>query len=342
MSERSRGTARRILLGTVAASAAVAAGAVVRSRRAQAAHALGAEPNAALRDPILHPETIPVVSADGHPIHTLAYGDPDAPVIVLSHGWTCSTQFWYPQVNALADEFRVVTYDQRGHGRTGLGPTPLAPALLGDDLDAVLSATVPEGRKAVVVGHSMGGMSIMSWALKYPERVQQKARAVMLASTGPDRLVAETTVIPLPKRAPAVPVPVGRAILGSKAPLIAPSPLTRRGVQYVAMAAGSTREEIDFCVRIVQDCSPATRGGWGRALSTLDIGASLDNLTVPTTVLVGTADRLTPPVHSVRMSDRLDAAGHLQRLIRLPGIGHMSTIEAPAAVNAEIVRLARL
>ncbi|MFC9787404.1 alpha/beta fold hydrolase [Rhodococcus sp. NPDC127528] len=333
---------RRILLGTAVAGAAVAAGAVVRSRRAQAERALGVEPNQALRDPIRRPETIPVVSADGHPIHTLAYGDPDAPVIVLSHGWTCSTQFWYPQVNALADEFRVITYDQRGHGRTGLGPTPLDPILLGDDLDAVLSATVPEGRKAVVVGHSMGGMSIMSWALKYPERVQEKASAVMLASTGTDSLVAETTVIPLPKRAPAVPVPVGRAILGSKAPMVAPSPLTRRGVQYVAMAAGSTREEIDFCVRIVQACSPATRGGWGRALSTLDVGASLHNLTVPTTVLVGNADRLTPPVHSVRMSDTLDAAGHLERLIRLPKIGHMATIEAPDAVNAEIARLARL
>lgn len=117
------------------------------------------------------------------------------------------------------------------------------------------------------------------------------------------------------------------------------TPLNRRGIQYAGMAPGSTRDEVDFCMRIVQECSPATRGAWGRALSTLDIGASLDQLTVPTTVVVGTADRLTPPIHSVRMSDRLDAAGHLERLIRLPGIGHMSTVEAPAEINAEIRRL---
>lgn len=340
MSVSSGASARRWFVGAAAVAAVAGVGAVVRSRRA-AVSALPDEPNPALADPILHPETVPVVSADGHPIHVLAYGDPGAPPIVLSHGWTCSTAFWYPQINALADEYRVIVYDQRGHGRTGIGPTPLTPELLGDDLDAVLAATVGDGQKAVVVGHSMGGMSIMSWALKYPDHVANMASAVMLASTGSDHLVAETTIIPRPKRGPAIPVPVGTAILGSKAPLIA-SPLTRKGVQYVALAPGSTRQEVDFCVRIVRECSPATRGGWGRALSTLDIGASLDHLTVPTTVLVGTADRLTPPIHSVRMSERLDADEHLSRLIRLPGIGHMSTVEAPAEVNAEIRRLRQL
>lgn len=340
MSVRSGATARRVLVGAAAVAAVAGAGAVARSRRATTSRPPGVS-NPALADPILHPETVPVVSADGHPIHVLAYGDPAAPPIVLAHGWTCSTEYWYPQINALADEYRVVVYDQRGHGRTGRGASPLTPDLLGDDLDAVLAATVRDGRKAVVVGHSMGGMSIMSWALRYPERVAELASAVMLASTGVDRLIAETTVLPLPKRAPAVPLPVGRAILGSTAPLIS-TPLTRRGIQYVAMAPGSTRQEVDFCARIVRDCAPATRGGWGRALSTLDIGDALDHLTVPTTVLVGTADRLTPQVHAVRMSERLDADDHLARLIRLPGIGHMSTVEAADVVNAEIRRLRRL
>lgn len=321
------------------AAGAAGAGAVVAARRAK--QVVTAEPNPAFAAPILHPETVRVFSSDGHPIHVLAYGDPEAPPIVLSHGWTCSTTFWYPQINALADDYRVVVYDQRGHGRTGIGTTPLTTDLLGDDLDAVLSATVTDGRKAVVVGHSMGGMSVMSWALRHPERVNEMVSAVMLASTGADRLIAETTLIPLPKRLPPLPVPVGRAILGSRAPLVQ-SPLTRHGVRYVALAPGSSREAVDFCVDIVRECAPATRGGWGRALSTLDVADALDNLTVPTTVVVGTADRLTPPIHSVRMSERLDAADHLSRLIRLPGVGHMSTIEAADEVNAEIRRLRAL
>ncbi|MFD4181679.1 alpha/beta fold hydrolase [Rhodococcus sp. NPDC058514] len=342
MTAQSRGSMRRILVGAAAGAAIVGVGAAVKARRGKTpVRLVDGEPNVAFRDPSQQPEVIPVTSADGHRIHVLAYGDPEAQPVVLSHGWTCSTSFWYPQVNALADKYRVITYDQRGHGRTGLGTGRLSTDLLGDDLAAVLAATVTGDKKAVVVGHSMGGMSIMSWALRYPEQVQAKASAVLLASTGPDRLVAETTVIPLPRRLPPVPTPVGKVILGSRAPLIA-SPLTRKGIQYVAMAAGSTREEIDFTARIVMDCKPRTRGGWGAALSGLDIGASLDNLTVPTTVLVGDVDRLTPPVHSVRMSDILDEAGHLQRLIRLKGIGHMTTIEAPAAVNAEIERLLSL
>jgi pimeloyl-ACP methyl ester carboxylesterase len=332
-------SSRRILVGTAALAAV--AGAAVAVRRRKAAARLSAEPNPALADPMSHPEELSVVSADGHRIHVLAYGDPSAPPIVFAHGWTCSTAYWYPQINDLADDFRVVVYDQRGHGRSPIGPSRLDPELLGDDLDAVLEATVPSGSRAVVVGHSMGGMSIMSWALKYPQRVQEKVAAVMLASTGSDRLVAETTVIPLPKRVPALPVPVARAILGSTVPLIE-TPFTRRGLQYVALAPGSSREEVDFCARIVRDCPPATRGGWGRALSTLDIGDALDNLTVPTTVVVGTADRLTPQSHAVRMADRLDAHDHLARLIRMPGIGHMSTIEAAGEVNAEIRRLRAL
>lgn len=338
MSVRLSASARWMLVG--AAAGAVGVGALVAGR-ARRGTVLPAEPNPALAAPIHHPDIVPVISSDGHPIHVLAYGDPTAPPIVLAHGWTCSTAYWYPQINDLAGDFRVVVYDQRGHGRSGLGPTPLTPDLLGDDLDAVLAATVPEGQKAVVVGHSMGGMSIMSWALRHPERVSEKASAVMLASTGSDRLIAETKVIPLPRRVPPLPVPVGRAILGSKVPLVA-TPFTRRGVQYVALARGSSREEVDFCVGIVRDCSPATRGGWGRALSALDVGASLDHLTVPTTVVVGTADRLTPQTHAVRMSERLDADDHLARLIRLPGIGHMSTVEAAAEVNAEIRRLRQL
>lgn len=340
MSVRSRVSARQLLVGAAVGAAFAGAVAAARSRRT-VARSLSDEPNPALADPILHPEALDVVSADGHRIHALAYGDPDAPPIVFAHGWTCSTTFWYPQINALADDHRVIVYDQRGHGRTDIGPTPLTPELLGDDLNAVLSAAVTDGRKAVVVGHSMGGMSIMSWALKYPERVQQMASAVLLASTGPDRLLDETTVIPRGKRAPVVPAPVARAILGSTVPLIE-TPFTRRGLQYVALAPGSTRQEVDFCARIVRDCAPATRGGWGRALSTLDVGDALDNLTVPTTVLVGTADRLTPQGHSVRMADRLDAHDHLSRLIRLPGIGHMATVERPDEVNAEIRRLRSL
>ncbi|MGZ4575658.1 MAG: alpha/beta fold hydrolase, partial [Mycobacteriaceae bacterium] len=63
------------------------------------------------------------------------------------------------------------------------------------------------------------------------------------------------------------------------------------------------------------------------------------SLRAPTTVLVGSADRLTPPSHAKRLAEALERDGHLDRLVELPGVGHMSTVEDVPAVNAEIRRL---
>ncbi|WP_430335734.1 alpha/beta fold hydrolase [Rhodococcus sp. ACT016] len=326
----------------IGVAGAVGAAAVVSRRRASTSETVPYQDQAALfAAPRLEPEIIPVVSADGAELHVRAYGSPDADPIVLSHGWTCSADFWNPQVNALAEKYRVITYDQRGHGRSGIGSTPLSPDVLADDLAAVVGATVRDGRKAEIVGHSMGGMSVVAWARKYPEQVDRYAHSVLLASTGTDSLVAETTVVPLPQRFPRLPVPVGRAVLGSAMPMPA-SRVTTRAIKYIAMAPGSTPAEVDFCGRIVSECHPRTRGGWGAALSTLDITDGLKNLRVPTTVMVGTADRLTPPSHARRLAQLLDDADNLERLIVLRDIGHMTSVEAVADFNAEVERLRRL
>ncbi|QBJ95770.1 alpha/beta hydrolase [Rhodococcus sp. ABRD24] len=338
MTARNRHKALWLLIGA-AGLGAVAGGAVVALRARRVAATAGSEAEASLFDtPDLEPEIIPVTTADGAELHVRAYGSPDADPIVLSHGWTCSADFWNPQVNALAGKYRVITYDQRGHGRSGIGNAPLSPDVLADDLAAVLAATVRDGRKAEIVGHSMGGMSIVAWAGRYPEQVQQYASSVLLASTGTDSLIAETTVIPLPQGFPRVPVPVGRAVLGSVMPMPT-SPLTARAIKYVAMAPGATPAEVEFCERIVSECHPRTRGGWGAAISTLDIKDGLKNLDVPTTVMVGTADRLTPPSHARRLAQALDDAEHLERLIVLKGVGHMTSVEAIDEFNAEVERL---
>ena len=323
------------------AGVVTAAAVVARSRSAARTAPTGENQVGLFATPRLEPEIVPVVSADGTELHVRAYGSPDADPIVLSHGWVCSTEFWNPQVNALAEKYRVITYDQRGHGRSDIGSAPLTPDVLADDLAAVLAATVRDGRKAEIVGHSMGGMSIVAWARRHPEQVERYAQSVLLASTGTDSLVAETTLIPLPQRFPRIPVPVGRAILGSAMPMPA-SPMATRAIKYIALAPGSTPAEVAFCERIVTDCHRRTRGGWGAALSTLDITDGLKNLTVPTTVLVGTADRLTPPSHARRVAQILDDADYLERLIVLRDIGHMTSVEAVDEFNAEIERLRSL
>ena len=105
-----------------------------------------------------------VRSDDGTLLHVEVRGPEDGPTVVFSHCWSTSLASWGPVVRELDPNLRVVLYDQRGHGRSqvpltkaGYGPHKLA-----DDLCAVLEATVPEGRRAVVAGHSMGGMTIMA------------------------------------------------------------------------------------------------------------------------------------------------------------------------------------
>ncbi|MFZ2178774.1 MAG: alpha/beta hydrolase [Rhodococcus sp. (in: high G+C Gram-positive bacteria)] len=343
MTSSSRTTALGALVGVTGVGAAFAMGAAFRRRRATRGLTLSSEvpPNELLQTPTHDFEVTEIVTDDGATLHVRAYGPEDGHPIVFSHGWTCSIEYWHPQVNALASEYRVITYDQRGHGRSTVGTLPLGPDVLAHDLGEVLKVTVREDRKAVLVGHSMGGMSIMAWAGRYPHHVKKYASAVLLASTASDRLIAETTVIPLPNRFPRVPVNVGRAILKTPMPLVS-SPVITRAIQYVSMSPNATPAEVQFCENIVRGCHPRVRGGWGAALSALDINHALDKLEVPSSVLVGSMDRLTPPVHAHKLARVLEEAGNLARLIVLPGVGHMTSVESVDEFNKEIVRLRNL
>lgn len=289
-----------------------------------------------------------VVSADGTRIHIEEYGRADGPPLVLSHGWTCSTLFWAPVVRALAADFRVIAYDQRGHGRSasprsraGYGTTQLA-----DDLEAVLTAVLPggaslgtgdayDGEKAVLVGHSMGSMTIM--AASGRTAVQDRTAAVLMTSTGSARLLGSTQVLPPRFSSQRLRRAFHRQLLVSRLPLGPVNPVSRAALKYGVMAAGSTRAQVAFSARIVHACGSRQRSEWGRVLAALDLDAELAALTAPTAVLVGTADKLTPPVHAHGMAAALP---NCTDLIELPGLGHMTPIEDAAAVVAAVRQLA--
>jgi pimeloyl-ACP methyl ester carboxylesterase len=108
------------------------------------------------------------------------------PTVVLVHGFALTMQCWVLQRRALIHSgFRVVTYDQRGHGRSGQPSlASCTVAQLGRDLAAVMDAACPSG-PVVLVGHSMGGMSGMSYAGQHPDVVRERVLAVALVSTSP-------------------------------------------------------------------------------------------------------------------------------------------------------------
>ncbi|KOX29123.1 MULTISPECIES: alpha/beta fold hydrolase [unclassified Streptomyces] len=274
-----------------------------------------------------------VTSADGSRVHVEVYGPEGAPAVVLAHGWTCSIAFWAEQIRALAADHRVIAYDQRGHGRSpDPGPGGYSTTALADDLEAVLSATLATGERAVLAGHSMGGMTIMAAAERHGLR--DHAAAVLLCSTGPSRLTAEATVVPL--RPGGLRTRLTAAVLGSRAPLGPVNAVSKKVLKYATMGPGSAPDRVDACARIVHACPRGPRHGWSQVLAGLDLEHGVRALRLPVAVLVGTADRLTPAAHSRALAEALP---HCAGFVELPGMGHMTPVEAPEAVTAQIREL---
>ncbi|MCX5090836.1 alpha/beta hydrolase [Streptomyces sp. NBC_00365] len=274
------------------------------------------------------------VSADGARLHVEVHGpadNPAAPTVVLAHGWTCSTAFWAAQIRDLAVDHRVIAYDQRGHGRSPASRACTTDALA-DDLEAVLAATLAPGEKAVLVGHSMGGMTLMAASAR--PRFREHAVAALLCSTGSSRLVAEARVVPMP--AGRLRTQVTKRILGSAAPLGPVTPVARWILKYATMGAGSSPGMVEACARIVHACPRTVRHAWSKVLDVLDLDHGVRELAVPTAVLVGTADRLTPVVHARALVATLP---NCVGITELAGLGHMTPVEAPELVNSRIREL---
>ncbi|MFJ8888804.1 alpha/beta fold hydrolase [Streptomyces sp. NPDC102402] len=274
-----------------------------------------------------------VVSADGSRLHVELHGPEGAPAVVLAHGWTCNTRFWDAQVRDLAADHRVVVYDQRGHGRSpAAGPDGYSTRALADDLEAVLKATLEPGQKAVLGGHSMGGMTIMAAAGR--DAVREHGAAVMLCSTGSSRLTAESLVLPL--RAGALRTRMTAAILAARAPLGPVNGVSKVILRYATMGRGSAPDRVEACARIVHVCPRDARVAWGRVLGELDLEARVRELRLPTAVIAGAEDRLTPPVHARAIAAALpNGLG----LTELEGMGHMTPVEAPEVVTAKLREL---
>ncbi|WP_433547255.1 alpha/beta fold hydrolase [Streptomyces sp. CA-294286] len=274
-----------------------------------------------------------VTSADGARLHVEVYGNEGAPTVVLAHGWTCSIRFWDAQIRALVPEFRVVAYDQRGHGRTPASVTCSTDALA-DDLEAVLAATLAPGERAVLAGHSMGGMTLMAAADR--PGVAGRTAAVLLCSTGSSRLVAESLVLPL--RAGGLRTRLTRAVLGARAPLGPVTPVSRAVLKYATMARGTSPDRVARCARIVHACPTDARVAWSHVLAELELAASVRKLGVPVALVAGADDRLTPPVHAREIEAALP---HSLGLTLLTGVGHMTPVEAPEVVTAKLRELVR-
>ena len=278
-----------------------------------------------------------ITSVDGIQLNVELHGPqhPAAPTVVLLHGWTCSILSWAPVIRALRDEVRVVAYDQRGHGASDTpGYAGCSIEALASDLAAVLDRALRPGQKAALAGHSMGGMVVMAAALQ--DRVLSRISGALLASTGASSLFAKGSYLPFTGFIPPL-VALQNWLLGSAVPLSGPGPvsyLSRMLLSYLTLGPDTPAEVAAVNAAIIQACDRRARGSWGQILGSLDVTAGASALDVPTQVLVGTADRLTPPVQASRIARLLPRC---EGVTELPGIGHVTPLEAPDVV-AELIR----
>lgn len=326
---------RRLVASAGALTATLLAGAAAEHRHMRR---ISSDPeDAFLRDP---PAGRPLTahSKDGTRLHAELFGPDDAQTIVLAHGWTEMLVYWAYVIRDLSPRFRIVAYDLRGHGHSG----PAAGGdysidRFGEDLEAVLEASVPDGRRAILVGHSLGAMSIAAWAQDH--EVERRANGAALLNTGVGDLIAENLLIPVPWIAQAVnrTVPPAALVGGHRPMPRFSTPLTSAAIHYIAFGPAATPAQVAFYERMLVACPPDVRADVGIALTELELYEAVPRLTVPAIVLAGTGDRLTPPSHAERIAQALP---QLRDLILLPDTGHMAPLERHGEVSAALAGLA--
>ncbi len=292
-------------------------------------------------------QELTVTAADGTDLHveivepTVPGGD--KPTVVFVHGFALDMGTFYFQRQALTElgEYRLVFYDQPGHGRSSrLKSGEYDIAALGKSLAAVLDATVPDGH-IILVGHSMGGMTIMAFAEQYPEWFGKRVTGVVLMSTSAGLIDKSKLGLPsLVARAsaPFFPIWGGAARIGGNAidrARIAAGDLawllTRR---YGFGDAKPSPSLVTFVEQMNSKTSVETLTKYLHTLYTHNRFPALSALRgVPVLVLVGTEDYLTPVTHSEEILRHLPEA----TLVKIDNSGHVVMLEKADEVNAALV-----
>jgi pimeloyl-ACP methyl ester carboxylesterase len=240
------------------------------------------------------------------------------PALILAHGHACGVRSWDPQLRALADQYRVIVYDARGHG---LSEAPREPSAYSqqhmvDDLCGLMDHLRLD--MAAVGGLSMGGNVVLNFALAHPERVS----ALILADTGAGsddsaRMVARSLQ--------------GVELLESGG-IEAYVDWAMSHPAFARFASRGPEEE-----RFIRSClmtnrahgiALSTRGVQAKRPSIYELEPQLRRLEIPVLLMVGEHDQACAAVHAFMASTIPNVAHQV-----LPGAGHLTNLEAPEVFN---------
>jgi pimeloyl-ACP methyl ester carboxylesterase len=262
--------------------------------------------------------------------------------MVLVHGFLARTIEFDMQWNAFGEDVRLVRYDHRNHGRSERGTRVLHIDELADDLAEVLEQLAPRGH-IVLVGHSMGGMTVLSLAARH-EGLMSRVKGVALIATGAGhyieghrwengfrwasrRRLLATGLLALRLAAPVLEAVRPRGT--------APMRRATRGLVFGTDDVDPAT--LSMTQHLLEEPPLATLTSLGGSLLRNDVQDGLDRIRqLPVLVLTGAEDKLTRPEHSLRMAEELGANAEL---VVVPGAGHVVNQTRPVEVNAALRRL---
>lgn len=276
-----------------------------------------------------------------------AGGGRAALTVVLVHGFALDRRTWHFQRRSLAEltdpKVRVVLYDLRSHGRSERAPRESCTIEhLGRDLDAVIRALAPDG-PLVLVGHSMGGMTIMALAEHNPALFAERVAGVALVATSAGEVASAGLPGTLLSR--HNPLTRGVGLLARLQPKLVEG--VRRAVGDVVWAItrnyaygdrGVAPGLVDHVDTMISANAVDALIDFVDTVGSHDRVAALPALaSCEVLVAAGDADRVIPFSHSEVISAELPHA----TLVRFPGVGHLPMLEQPAAMDEALVDLLR-
>lgn len=235
--------------------------------------------------------------------------------IVFAHSLGMDRTLWSAQERHFSPRYRVVTYDARGHGASDKPPGPYSVERFGEDLYGVMRAAGID--RAVLVGLSMGGMAAQACAIAHPEAVAG--------------LVLADTTCHYPNAQAEWEARARAAEEQGLASLV--------DFQLQRWFADRTRAEnkalLDHVTRVFLANDVAAYAASCRALGAMDLRGKVESIRCPTLIIVGEEDYATPPAMAEDLHGRIAGS----ELVVLPGVRHLSAVEAPEVVNQHIERL---
>ncbi|MET8469984.1 alpha/beta hydrolase [Streptomyces sp. NPDC006422] len=272
-----------------------------------------------------------------------------APVtVVFSHGYCLSQDSWHFQRAALRGVVRCVYWDQRSHGRSGRGAeqvedgVPVTIDRLGGDLKAVIDAAAPEG-PLVLVGHSMGGMTVMALADQYPDLVRERVVGVALVGTSSGKLGEVNYGLPMAGvNAVRRVLPGVLKVLGQRAELVekgrrATADLFAGIIKRYSFASRDVDPAVArFAERMIEGTPIDVVAEFYPAFEDHDKTAALARFAaLPVLVLAGEHDLVTPSDHSEAIAALLPDAEY----VLVPDAGHLVMLEHPEVVTDRLADL---